>query len=108
MLVYFLNGELPWQGLAFEHKFEKDHMIMDSKLKITPAQLCNGLPAEIAGVFEYIKSLDFYEDPDYRFIISELTYIFEDKCDLIDLEYDWEKLPSCARLEKTNIEISFP
>lgn len=81
---------------------------MDSKLKITPAQLCKDLPAEIAGVFEYVKSLDFYEDPDYRFIISELTYIFEDKCDLIDIEYDWEKLPPKARLEKSNIEISFP
>lgn len=62
---------------------------MDSKLKLTPAQLCAGLPQEIASVFEYIKSLEFYEDPDYRFIISELTYIFEDKCDTIDLQYDW-------------------
>ena len=58
---------------------------MDSKLKLTPAQLCADVPQEIASVFEYIKSLEFYEDPDYRFIISELTYIFEDKCDLIDL-----------------------
>lgn len=49
---------------------------MDSKLKLTPAELCKGLPQEISNVFEYIKSLDYYEDPDYRFIISELTYIF--------------------------------
>lgn len=37
LLIYFLKGELPWQGLAYEHKFEKDHMIMDCKLKITPS-----------------------------------------------------------------------
>ena len=64
-------------------------MIMDSKLKLTPTQLCQDLPEEIASVFEYIKSLEFYEDPDYKFIISELTFIYEDKCDLVDLDYDW-------------------
>ena len=44
LLIYFLEGELPWQGLAFEHKFEKDHMIMDCKLKAVARELCEGLP----------------------------------------------------------------
>lgn len=77
MLIYFIKGELPWQGLNFEHKFEKDHMIMESKLKLNPNQVCSGLPIKILNVLEYVKSLDFYEDPDYRYIISELTHAYE-------------------------------
>lgn len=108
MLIYFLKGQLPWQGLAFEHKFEKDHMIMDCKLKLSPSKLCKNLPEEISNVFQYIKGLDYYQDPDYRFIISELTYIFENKCEMIDFQYDWQKLPNNAKLQKTTLEISFP
>lgn len=81
---------------------------MDCKLKMTASELCKDLPVQITNVFQYIKNLDFYEDPDYRYIVSELTYIFENKCDLVDLEYDWEKLPQDARLENTHILISFP
>lgn len=60
-------------------------MIMDCKLKMSASELCSGLPQEILNVFEYIKNLDYYEDPDYRYIIAELTFVFENRCDLIDL-----------------------
>ena len=54
------KGSLPWQGLVMSHKFEKDHMIMDYKLKATSDTLCQDLPEELAEIFEYIRSLDFY------------------------------------------------
>ena len=60
LLIYFLKGELPWQGIDMEHKFEKDHMILNSKLRITPQELCEGLPEEIENVLEYVKQLGFY------------------------------------------------
>lgn len=44
LLMYMLKGSLPWQGLAVAHKFEKDHMIMDYKLKTDPGQFCEDLP----------------------------------------------------------------
>ena len=44
MLIYFIKGELPWQGMGAEHKYEKDQMILNLKLKLTGKQLCEGLP----------------------------------------------------------------
>ena len=77
LLIYFLKGELPWQGLGFDNKFEKDQMIMNCKLKIHSEELCSELPLEIYNIFEYIRNLDFYDDPDYNYIFSELNFVLE-------------------------------
>ena len=108
LLVYFIRGELPWQRLGVEHKYEKDHIIMDCKLKITPEELCKNLPIEIQNVFEYIKNLDYYEDPDYHYIQAELSYAVEEISMNEHLCYDWELLANENKLEKTNIEIIMP
>ena len=70
LLIYMVKGTLPWQGLSVTHKFEKDYTIMNYKLKTDPEQFCSDLPSEMTELFEYIKSLDFYETPDYRYIIN--------------------------------------
>jgi hypothetical protein len=49
-------------------------------------------------VFDYIKNLDFYEDPDYNYIMSELSFILEESGSAGDLTYDWEALTSDLRL----------
>jgi len=41
-------------------------------------------------LLEYIKSLGYYEDPDYEFILRELTYVLDNHCDNRDPIYDWE------------------
>jgi hypothetical protein len=48
MLIYFLKGKLPWQGLKANDKRTKYGLILETKLKTPIATLCDGLPKEFA------------------------------------------------------------
>ena len=63
MLIYFLKGVLPWQGL--KNGNEKYTRIMEKKLQIPTEILCYGLPDEITYYLKYCKSLRFEDRPDY-------------------------------------------
>ena len=48
MLIYFLKGKLPWQGLKANDKRTKYGLILENKLKTPISSLCEGLPKEFA------------------------------------------------------------
>ena len=62
VLVYFLKGVLPWQGLKNGNKYTR---IMEKKLQIPTEILCYGLPEELIFYLNYCKSLRFEDRPDY-------------------------------------------
>ena len=66
MLIYFLKGVLPWQGL--KNCNEKYTRIMEKKLQIPTEILCFGLPDEITYYLKYCKSLRFEDRPDYDYL----------------------------------------
>ena len=68
VLIYFLKGVLPWQGLKGNNKCDKYTRIKNKKMQITTEMLCNGLPDEIAVYLNYSKSLKFEDKPDYNYL----------------------------------------
>jgi len=44
VLIYFLRGGLPWQGIAGNNKKEKYNKILDVKINTPIANLCTNLP----------------------------------------------------------------
>jgi hypothetical protein len=40
--MYFLKGELPWQGIKAKTKKEKYTKILEKKIATTPDELCKG------------------------------------------------------------------
>ena len=66
MLIFFLKGVLPWQGL--KNCNEKYTRIMEKKLQIPTEILCYGLPDEITYYLNYCKSLRFEDRPDYDYL----------------------------------------
>ncbi|KAJ6430222.1 hypothetical protein OIU84_021598 [Salix udensis] len=63
VLMYFLRGSLPWQGLKAGTKKQKYDRISEKKM-LTPTEvLCKNYPSEFTSYFHYCRSLrDFFRD----------------------------------------------
>jgi serine/threonine protein kinase len=48
VLIYFLQGKLPWQGLKADDKHEKYAMILNVKEHTSIKSLCKGCPPAFA------------------------------------------------------------
>ena len=59
MLIYFLRGTLPWQGIKATNKKEKYLLIMEKKRSTSIEVLCKGFPSEFRAYFDHVKSLRF-------------------------------------------------
>lgn len=89
ILIYFLNGKLPWQNLPGKTRDEKYQSIGQYKQTITLQELCKDLPKEIYFYMKYVKSLDFKEKPNYGFLRSLLTNLMKSNGYNFDYQYDW-------------------
>merc|ERR1712023_571079 len=59
VLMYFLRGSLPWQGLKAATKKQKYDMISEKKMSTPVEVLCRGYPSEFATYLNYCRSLKF-------------------------------------------------
>lgn len=88
MLVYFLKGHLPWQGLKKKEKTDQIQLIGEVKMRTSVEKLCDGLPECFVSYIKYCKKLNFDEKPDYEY----LKQLFKDtaKKNKTDLVYLWD------------------
>ncbi|XP_029860334.1 casein kinase I isoform X7 [Aquila chrysaetos chrysaetos] len=96
MFMYFLRGSLPWQGLKADTLKERYQKIGDTK-RATPIEvLCENFPEEMATYLHYVRSLDFFEKPDYDYLRKLFTDLLDQKGYTFDYEYDWigKQLPA--------------
>ncbi|XP_042379903.1 casein kinase 1-like protein 1 isoform X2 [Zingiber officinale] len=68
VLMYFLRGSLPWQGLKAETRYQKYEKVGKSKATTSFEALCHGYPLEFASYFRYCRSLKFEEKPEYAYL----------------------------------------
>lgn len=90
LMVYFLKGHLPWQGLPVAGKEEKYKAIGELKASILPERLCEGLPAELCQFLTFVRALQFKERPDYQKLRKLLVQIFDRMGYSFDYVYDWD------------------
>jgi len=89
MMIYWLKGKLPWQGLNVENKQEKYQKIMDSKIACVPEILAKGLPIEFQLYLHYSKTLRFEDKPDYNFIQQMFENLFKNEFFDESMNFDW-------------------
>jgi len=89
VLLYFLRGSLPWQGLQAANQKEKYHKICLKKQNIPVRELCKGLPAEFGTLLSYCRNLKFDEAPNYNYCRKLLREVFEQNGYTLDYVYDW-------------------
>mmetsp|Transcript_29135 Transcript_29135/g.95038 ORF Transcript_29135/g.95038 Transcript_29135/m.95038 type:complete len:1329 (+) Transcript_29135:292-4278(+) len=68
MLVYFMKGKLPWQGIPARSKREKFERIKELKEEYGHEKLCRGLPHCFRRYLDYTVSLGFDVTPNYDFM----------------------------------------
>ena len=68
MLVYFMKGRLPWQGLKVDNKKINYLKIGQIKKDILPEVLCENLPTEFKDYIKYVRNLKFEETPNYSYL----------------------------------------
>lgn len=85
VLVYFLRGELPWQGMKAKTMKEKYEKIMEKKIATPVDSLTKGFPEEFSTFINYTRDLKFDDRPDYGF----LKRLFKTIADRDKLEFDY-------------------
>jgi hypothetical protein len=87
--MYFLRGNLPWQGLKLNKGDDRYKKIYEKKKKTTPEELCVGYPKQFCEFIKYTKNLPFEQEPNYNYL-KKLIYNVMDKYEYsFDYLYDW-------------------
>lgn len=89
LLVYFLKGELPWQGLKAKTMKEKYERIMEKKISTQVEVLCQGFPEEIMQFINYTRELKFDDKPDYVYLKKLIKAISDREKLELDFVFDW-------------------
>ncbi|KAA8523142.1 hypothetical protein F0562_009565 [Nyssa sinensis] len=107
VLLYFLRGSLPWQGLKAATKKQKYDKICEKKLSTPIEVLCKSHPVEFASYFHYCHSLTFDQRPDYGFLKRLFRELFTREGYESDYVFDWTVLKyQQAQKNKTQPRLS--
>ncbi len=99
VLLYFLRGKLPWQGIHVKKKEDRYHRIMEIKMETSPKDLCEGFPQEFESYVKYCRELEYKEDPDYNYLKKLFNNVLKDYS---ENTFDWDKTIITATTSSTS------
>jgi casein kinase 1 len=91
MLVYFIKGKLPWQGIPADNKHDKYARIGKMKQECQLTELCSGIPSVFSDFLSYVRSLEFKEKPNYKYLHDIMSKAFVQQGFEWDGSYDWTR-----------------
>ncbi|XP_071738156.1 casein kinase 1-like protein 11 [Rutidosis leptorrhynchoides] len=106
VLMYFLRGSLPWQGLRAGNKKQKYDKISEKKMLTTIEVLCKSYPSEFISYFHYCRSLRFDDKPDYSYLKRLFRDLFIREGYQFDYVFDWTilKYPQIGANSRTRVQ----
>ena len=87
VLLYFLRGKLPWQGIHVKNKEDRYHRIMEIKIETSPEELCKGFPREFQEYIRYCRGLEYKEDPEYNYFKKLFNNVLKGNS---ENNFDWD------------------
>ena len=100
VLIYFLKGRLPWQGLKARNASRKYKMIMEKKQSTSINTLCAGCPKEFAEYLSYCRSLKFEASPNIKYLRQLFQDLYVQQGYPLntygDNDWDWHRVPEGA------------
>ena len=80
MLIYFILGRLPWQGIKEENEILKHEKLLKEKKNFNIDNY-KKIPKDFCTLFKLVKNLNFEEEPKYTAMIKLLQNILnENQC----------------------------
>ena len=92
IIMYFVRGSLPWQGLKINSKEDRYKKIRDKKRETSSKALCSGFPQELELFVKYTRNLHFMEVPDYNYLRNLLKMVIKNLGEELDFYFDWCKV----------------
>ena len=104
IIVYFLRGDLPWQGLKAKNMKEKYEKIKEKKVTTQLSDLCKGFPEETQTFISYARELRFEDKSDYSYLKKLIRQMADRENIQFDYDFDWvqKKNEEKAKEEKKN------
>jgi serine/threonine protein kinase len=89
VMLYLLNGKLPWQAIKCSDKEKRYEKIGNEKLNSVPWTHFETSPGEFILFLKYCRGLDFDEDPDYNYLRNLLGNLYKHHGFPTDNLYEW-------------------
>ena len=91
VLIYFLNGNLPWQGLKIKEGEDQFKKIAEKKCNTSFEELTKNTHEEFLLYFKHVDSLEFEDQPDYDYLIGLFQSMIDKYCNDCFYDFDWKK-----------------
>jgi serine/threonine protein kinase len=91
VLIRFLLGRLPWQGIKDKDKADRREKVTEAKLQMPIETLCETLPHEFQQVLGTIRRLNFDEKPKYAWFRRVFRQLFLREGYVYDGIFDWDE-----------------
>lgn len=88
VLIYFYKGKLPWQNIRVKKK-DRKKVIGENKSNIPIKELTQDMPVVFEKYMEYVRSLEYEQDPDYNYIRDMLKECIINNKYEYDHKFDW-------------------
>ena len=91
VLMYFLLGVLPWQGLKVKKSEDQFEKIAQKKYSTSFEELTAGQPEEFLNYFKHVDILEFEDQPNYVYLIGLFQSVIDKYCSDCLYDFDWKK-----------------
>ena len=89
IMLIFLRGSFPWQGLKAATKTQKYKQVKLKKMTTSTKDLYRGFANEFAVYLNYVHSLGFDEQPDYSYLRKSFRDLFVREGFEYGFVFDW-------------------
>ena len=90
IIIYFIRGNLPWQGLRLKSNEDRYQKILEKKKEISTEELCAEYPKVFYEFVKYSKGLKYSEEPKYDELKKNFVdWVVNQKKEKFDYIFDW-------------------
>ena len=99
LIIYFLKGSLPWQGLKIASRPQRFKEITRLKKTLKIESLDANIPPEIILFCKYVRKLGFTENPKYEYMKKLFHSVLSKYGFINDNKFSW-----ISRINEINLE----